>query len=1004
MAKQVRHEDLFEPKITKEIIKDFDALIKKTDQTTEAFNDLKKSLQDIKKIDNAKDLEDLAKILDAVNKNEETLLKTKEEQAKLAKKAAEQVKKTQKAQKEGSKIAQDRIKLEKKLKEARSDEIQDNVQIQIQLQEQKKANVELEKEKLGLINAYDKEAKRLNKLRKEYKGLVIEGRSATKEAEELRDEIVKLDKALKDADAEVGQFQRNVGNYTDGMEDAAEATKDFAEEAQDAGNEALDFAKKVGAAALIAKVLDVVKDAFGDTREGALQLQLFFANFTESAKVFINSVISSFTGIRALFSAIGDSFALIEKRATLAFLKIDKAASILPDTIERLDAEIAALNSEIEELEQSSVSDAIDQITGAFKGNVEATKNSIAAQKEFLELQLATRISIEQQEKALAGLAEQRQILQDISDDDTLGFITRTKAVKEAQEAAIEFAKAEERLAITREKLAFAAARQDLIRAKISVASVDAQETQAEKSRELIRLLQDENIARKVSDENDEAFTAAFVERRNKEVEAEAFRRDQEEKNRKTRRDAFEQELDILEEFTEKRVASNAQIIASDSASLQERQRALQENQRLEKELFDESVRLILEQGKASIDLRKDLTEQEKEQQKALLTTQAIEEIINEQDQQEIFNLIRKLDLGEIEEKRLKETLKIKQDIAQTNKDSLTVEEQAARKTIQLEEEVALQRRALAGEAIDLEDARLEAQKKNLQETIDLAKEGSIERLQAEKELNDLLLGEQKKAADERAEARQQIINDTLNEFQAELDKRNEMVNASLDAEIASRQRAIELQSERARNGLTNNLAFEEAELEKANLRRKRELERQQKEQESLALFTAYLNQFAALSVSDPKSAAFEAATNTFLARGLARQIAGTAYDGTEDTGDGGGLDSKNGQLWMIHPHERIMTADQNKIVGNLSNDELAKLAQDYHNGNTWSFMPQVSAIKDEGATAKAVIESNEKVIKAIKSMPVPQWDAAGFMKIIESRVSEGKKELITYINKKNKY
>ena len=34
----------------------------------------------------------------------------------------------------------------------------------------------------------------------------------------------------------------------------------------------------------------------------------------------------------------------------------------------------------------------------------------------------------------------------------------------------------------------------------------------------------------------------------------------QEEKNRKTARDAFEQELDILEEFTEKRVASNEKI------------------------------------------------------------------------------------------------------------------------------------------------------------------------------------------------------------------------------------------------------------------------------------------------------------------------------------------------------------------------------------------------------------------------------------------------------------
>jgi hypothetical protein len=49
---------------------------------------------------------------------------------------------------------------------------------------------------------------------------------------------------------------------------------------------------------------------------------------------------------------------------------------------------------------------------------------------------------------------------------------------------------------------------------------------------EQLQNLENEAIAKKVSDANDEAFTAAFVERVDKQVEAEAFRRDQEEKNR----------------------------------------------------------------------------------------------------------------------------------------------------------------------------------------------------------------------------------------------------------------------------------------------------------------------------------------------------------------------------------------------------------------------------------------------------------------------------------------
>ena len=99
----------------------------------------------------------------------------------------------------------------------------------------------------------------------------------------------------------------------------------------------------------------------------------------------------------------------------------------------------------------------IDKIGKAFEGNTQATSNAITEQEKFLRLQLETRIQIQQQEKALAGLAEQRQILQDISDDDTIGFVTRTKAVERAQKAAVDFAKQENELALLKEKLTIGA-------------------------------------------------------------------------------------------------------------------------------------------------------------------------------------------------------------------------------------------------------------------------------------------------------------------------------------------------------------------------------------------------------------------------------------------------------------------------------------------------------------------------------------------------------------------
>ena len=103
---------------------------------------------------------------------------------------------------------------------------------------------------------------------------------------------------------------------------------------------------------------------------------------------------------------------------------------------------------------------------------------------------------------------------------------------------------------------------------------------------QLQKELENEAIARKVSDENDEAFSTAFIERVDKQVEAEAFARDQEEKNRKTRRDDFEQELDIIEELGEQRIAQNQKIIASDTATIDQRREALEKNNAIEEKIF----------------------------------------------------------------------------------------------------------------------------------------------------------------------------------------------------------------------------------------------------------------------------------------------------------------------------------------------------------------------------------------------------------------------------------
>jgi len=63
------------------------------------------------------------------------------------------------------------------------------------------------------VGAYDALAAKLNKLRKEFKNAALDGSKTTEELDKMQKEIQQLDKTLKNVDGQVGQFQRNVGNY-----------------------------------------------------------------------------------------------------------------------------------------------------------------------------------------------------------------------------------------------------------------------------------------------------------------------------------------------------------------------------------------------------------------------------------------------------------------------------------------------------------------------------------------------------------------------------------------------------------------------------------------------------------------------------------------------------------------------------------------------------------------------------------------------------------------------
>jgi hypothetical protein len=985
-------------------------------------------------------------------------------------------------QKELEIIEKKRLQTAAKLAVANTEEAKALALANLRLQERNKAIKEAAKDSLGLISAYAKESKRLNDLRNEYKDLAIQNKENTKEGKKLLKNIVTLDKKLKDLDDSVGQNFRSVGKYEKALKGLN------------------NIIGKLGVLALITKGVELLTSAFGDSREGALEMGKAFAVFAETAQVIIRKVSNSWEGfvdiVRGGLIFIQVQMQLQEAAARsvvkgilnikLAAAKIDLAASFSDKAIASANATINETNESLAKLsilekeaakDSVSLSDGFDlikqggkKIAAAFDDTGDTVAKAIKGQQEFLELQLRLNISIEQQTRDLAGLAEQRQILQDISDDDTIGFVTRTKAIEKAAEAAKNFAELEIKLAKTKETLTIEAVKQDLRRenaltnaqldriqtgeqlntlltqkitdvrelnkAELETIAINKKiissdkATAEEKQRALIENQNiDAEFGRKISDANDEAFSAAFTERREKETEAISFRRDQEEKFRKTERDAFEQTNDIIVEFTEQRIAANETILNSDKATLKERQKALLDNQNLEKKLFKDSINLILEQGRTSIDelkktidLRTDLTDLEKEaekalldKRKALLTDAAIQKILNEQDIVAQGILIRNLDLGEIEEKVLKDTLKLKQDITEANKEALEVTEETARKTQELQQDIFTQERFLNDQLEDLEAEQIDNEKIHLEERIKLLKEDSIERLELEKELNALLIEEKEKQAEvdakiaadaeaarvQRIQDAQDLSNEIIGISLEELAKKDQARLAAIDSEIDASVELINKLRQNAVEGSEKALAFQEAQLAKQQLARQREEERQHRRNEAIALAQTFLNQVAEQSKEDPDTAIAEAFKNTFLARAIARGLVGF-YEGTDEVGSTGTeskfSNSRDGYVARLDKGEKVFNKSESaelNAMGYNKRSDVIDAVRNYEMGNTWDFMPRFQAVETtNNIDLSEVVASNEKVVQAIKNIPpAPSFDLEGANVWIENRFTAFGKE-----------
>jgi len=157
-------------------------------------------------------------------------------------KLAESLTKIAKAFDGSAKSQRDLIKAEKESAQAvkekiRNDQEQQKLLQQLEKTKQQKLRTEIqerkEQERLAkstkkVETEYQKQSKRLNQLRNDYKNLILIQGKETAETRKMLAEIQRLDKTLKNVDARVGQFQRSVGNYGKASASAAAGVRKFA--------------------------------------------------------------------------------------------------------------------------------------------------------------------------------------------------------------------------------------------------------------------------------------------------------------------------------------------------------------------------------------------------------------------------------------------------------------------------------------------------------------------------------------------------------------------------------------------------------------------------------------------------------------------------------------------------------------------------------------------------------------------------------------------------------
>jgi hypothetical protein len=207
----------------------------------------------------------------------------------------------------------------------------------------------------------------------------------------------------------------------------------------------------------------------------------------------------------------------------------------------------------------------------------------------------------------------------------------------------------------------------------------------------------------------------------------------------------------------------------------------------------------------------------------------------------------------------------------------------------------------------------------------------------------------------ERLKKEQEIREKEISAIEDYAKKVQEKRQRAMDREIDNSKRHQDLLREMAARGsedAKNNLAFEEANQRKLELQKEKALQRAKRVEMGMVVLKAYSKNIES-SNGNSTEALNKTIKDATILTAFIRALP-AFYEGTENTGKGGNVDDKGGFHAILHPEERVMTAEQNKQLAGITNWELVNAGTLYKKGidsvqnNTWQTNEQILKKFDE--------------------------------------------------------